>query len=134
MKKSALVLLCALTGCVVVNTHEQHPDVIEPLPPKMPKMTAVYKHRKVNPSASPKAMTVSMATKAPVRALGAGAPPPPVIPSWTFTTNGNFQILASTNLTTWWPVANVYAVTNVTITSDTVNKRPMLFYRLTAIP
>lgn len=132
MKKSALVLLCALTGCVVVNTHEQHDS--EPLTPPVPKMTLLHKYKKVRPAASPKAMTISMESKAPMRLLGAGAPLAPVVPSWTFTNHGNFQILASTNLTTWWPVANVYSVTNVTITSDTVDKRPMLFYRLTALP
>lgn len=133
MKKTALILLCALTGCVVVNTHEQPHDDLEPLKPPMPKLTALSKPKKVHSAASPKAMTISL-EKAPARLLGAGGLPPLVVPSWTFTNNGNFQILASTNLTTWWPVANVYSVTNVTLTSDTVAKRPMIFYRLTAIP
>jgi len=63
------------------------------------------------------------------------APLVPVIPTWVFTNVvGTYQIEASTNLSSWWPVAVVYSVTNVTLTSRTVNKRPMLFYRLTAIP
>ena len=67
--------------------------------------------------------------------LLAGTPLVPVIPTWVFTNVvGTYQIEASTNLLSWWPVAVVYSVTNVTLTSDTVTKRPMLFYRLTAIP
>lgn len=66
--------------------------------------------------------------------LLAGATPGRTVPTWTFpNVNGNYQIDASTNLITWWPVAVVNSATNITITSDTVTKRPMLFYRLTAI-
>ena len=66
--------------------------------------------------------------------LLAGASLVPMIPTWVFTNvDGAYQIEASTNLSAWWPVAIVYSATNITITSDTVNKRPMLFYRLTAI-
>lgn len=51
---------------------------------------------------------------------------------WVFTNgiDGTYQIDASTNLIDWWPVAVVCHVTNVTITSDTVAKRSMMFYRV----
>lgn len=121
MKKSTLTLIALLlAGC-------HTPPAPSPTPkPPLP-------HFKAKPAAalSPKAATVAEAK--PMRLLTAGVPAPR-IPSWTFTNAGSFQILASTNLTTWWTIAVVEQVTNITITSDTVNKRPMLFYRLTAIP
>lgn len=67
---------------------------------------------------------------APARlVVGAG---PVTVPTWVFAEgiDGTYQLDASANLTDWWPVAVVYHVTNVTVTSDTVAKRPVLFYRL----
>jgi hypothetical protein len=65
------------------------------------------------------------------------AGPTVVTPKWNFVrmpTNsyGNWQIEATTNLTggVWFPVAVVYGATNVTLISDTVAKRSMLFYRV----
>jgi hypothetical protein len=127
--KYLLTTLLALTGCVIVNT--QRPAEEPPAAPRptLPKLAIVHRR----PAAmSPKAITVS--TAKPMRLL-AGAPSVPVIPTWVFTNvGGTYQIEASTNLSSWWPVAVVYSVTNVTLTSHTVDKRPMLFYRLTAIP
>ena len=128
MTKYLLTTLLALTGCVIVNT--QRPAEEPPAAPRptLPKLSVSHRQ----PAAlSPKAITVS--TAKPMRLLA--APLVPVIPTWVFTNVvGTYQIEASTNLSSWWPVAVVYSVTNVTLTSRTVNKRPMLFYRLTAIP
>jgi hypothetical protein len=55
---------------------------------------------------------------------------PVTVPTWTFEVNGNYRIEASTNLVNWWPVAVVYSVTNITLSSDTVAKYPALFYRV----
>jgi len=65
------------------------------------------------------------------------AGPAVVTPKWNFVrmpTNsyGNWQIEATSNLTSgvWFPVAKVYGATNVTLVSDTVAKRSVLFYRV----
>jgi hypothetical protein len=81
------------------------------------------------PLASPKATSA-----APARRMLAAGNPVPVIPSWAFTNlSGSYAIDASTNLTDWWPAAEVYYATNITIVSDTVTKRPMIFYRVRPI-
>jgi len=59
------------------------------------------------------------------------------VPHWNFVrmptnTFGNWQIEATADLNSgvWYPVAVVYGATNVVLTSDTVTKRGMLFYRV----
>lgn len=70
----------------------------------------------------------------PARRMLTAGNPVPVIPTWVFTNiSGSYAIDASTNLTDWWPAAEVYHTTNVTIVSDTVTKRPMIFYRVRPI-
>jgi hypothetical protein len=127
--KYLLITLLALTGCVIVNT--QRPTEEPPEAPRAPLPKMAIFHRRPAAVSPKEAPTTS--TAKPMRLL-AGPPLVPVIPTWVFTNVGTYQIEASTNLLSWWPVAVVYSVTNVTLTSDTVNKRPMLFYRLTAIP
>ena len=126
MTKYLLTILLALTGCVIVNTQPTE----EPPRAPLPKMTIFHRR----PAAVSPKETPTASTSKPMRLL-AGTPLVPVIPTWVFTNVvGTYQIEASTNLLSWWPVAVVYSVTNITLTSDTVTKRPMLFYRLTAIP
>ena len=76
----------------------------------------------------------SVSTDAPF--LGAGAPTP-VVPSWKFVgLSGNYFVDCSSNLANpqWRTIAQVYSVTNITITSDTVQKRNLLFYRVRPSP
>ena len=49
----------------------------------------------------------------------------------TFKLNGNYQIDASTNLVSWWPVAVVYSVVSVELSSSVSSKYPRIFYRIT---
>jgi hypothetical protein len=57
-----------------------------------------------------------------------------VIPEWAFTNiNGSYAVDASTNLNDWWPAAEVYRTTNITVISDTQNKCPILFYRIRSL-
>lgn len=111
-----------LAGCT--TSPAPKPDWV-PLPPQI----KVKRYAQVE---SPKA-----ATTPPRRLLRAGSPAR--VPSWMFpalnsaSTNGTYRIDASTNLTLWWTMAVVYNTTNITITSDTVAKRPSLFYRVVPI-
>lgn len=89
--------------------------------PPMPPVPKVKRQALLSPRA---------ASAAPVRFfVGAGPAAPP---TWVFTNgiDGDYRIDASTNLFDWWPVAVIFDTTNITLTSDTVNKRPMLFFRV----
>jgi len=117
----SLMVTVLLAGC----TTSQPPPGTPP-PSSTPPLPPMPKLRKAAKIESPKAMSAA----AP-RVLSAVVPAPTPTPTWIFTNlNGNYQIDASTNLVNWWPMAVVYNVTNVTLSSDTVNKRPILFYRV----
>lgn len=129
MKKFALMLCLVLGGCVAPPTSPSAPPA-PPLPPGVPPLPAPVVKKQVKALPSPKAATMRSASfsAASVSAASMTTPPPP---SWTFVNlSGDYQIDASTNLTEWIPMVVVYSVTNLTITSDTVNKRPMLFFRV----
>lgn len=145
MKPSLILLALILftAGCVVVNNKPPAPPQFEtPPPPIMPMRpkptTADIKNLAPIPAAFaqvrlPQDRSGTRPTER--RVLGAGTTnvPPTRIPVFIFKTNGNFRVEASTNLTAWWSVAEVYGVTNITIVSKTVSKRPYLFYRLTKL-
>lgn len=60
-----------------------------------------------------------------------GDPPPPLVPQWVFANvGGNYIVDVSTNLIEWVPLAVVYSATNITLKSNTLGTRPVLFYRL----
>jgi len=120
MKKLCFVICALLVGC---STPDKAPSKPQPQAPPLPPG--------YTPKTAPKPLVRKVAPRAASAApmLGAGAHAAP--PSWTFNDlNGIYQIDASTNLIDWWPMIVVYHVTNVTITSDTVDKRPMLFFRV----
>lgn len=131
MKKFALILCLVLGGCVAPPSNPSNQVMAgPPMPPGVPPLPAPVVKKQVKALASPKAATMRSASfsAASVSAASMAATPPP---SWTFVNlSGDYQIDASTNLTEWIPMVVVYSVTNLTITSDTVNKRPMLFFRV----
>ena len=113
MKK--LFLMLATVGLMIgcVSPQQPSPEPGPPMPPMPPKA-------KVKRSAK------TMLANAPLV--------PPVPPSWTFTNlYGTYQIDTSTNLTVWWPTLVVYDVTNLTLTADSMDKYPILFFRLKQI-
>lgn len=110
-------------------------SVYEPPMPVGP-VVRLPMQRHVEPLHSPKgaeqAEALAVHRKPEVR-----AGPTVTIPAWAFpriasNTYGNFQIEATTNLSSgvWFAVARVYGATNVALISDTVTKRGMLFYRV----
>jgi len=99
------------------------------MPPGVPTPPMPVVKKQVKLLSSPKAAMSAATFSAPMAAAAESTPPPP--PSWTFgNLSGDYQIDVSTNLTDWWPIVVVYSTTNLTITSDTVSKRPMLFFRV----
>lgn len=147
MKKYLLLLLLLLAiaiigGCVVVNNKPPQPPIIEtppmPVMPGKPKTTTADLVSPPLPTITfTQARLAQTRTNRPAEqhivAAGSTNLPAPRIPVFIFKTNGNFRIEASTNLIAWWPVAEVYSVTNITLVSKTVSKRPYLFYRLTKL-
>lgn len=119
MKTTSLLLLFLLAGCVNKTPAPLKPVTHISTPPPMPQLVA---HAAERSSLAARRATVVV----PV-------PLPPEPPAWQFTVAGDYRIDASTNLTTWYQIATVYSVTNVTIQSDTVAKIPILFYRLTKL-
>lgn len=107
MRKLSLLLLL-LAGCVA-------PSIPVSTGPPMP------------PASKPQVRLTSPKDTRPVLRSGVM---PATVPTWTFEVNGNYRVEASTNLFNWWPVAVVYSVTNITLSSDTVDKYPALFYRV----
>lgn len=136
IKTTLLLALCLflVAGCVIVNNKPLLP--LEPIPPHTPTLPVKPKFSTADGGLiHPVQLTPRLRRPEQRRIVRTGSTNlvVPPIPTFTFKTNGNFRIDASTNLTSWWQVAVVYDVTNVTITSATTTKRPMLFYRLTKL-
>lgn len=75
-------------------------------------------------------VVVKRAVRSPTPRILAADAGPTAPPTFHFKIDGECQIDASTNLIDWWPVATVYNATNLTVISDTLSKRPALFFRV----
>lgn len=132
MKKLSFLLLL-LAGCATRNTCPTEPATHYTLPPMPP-----ARHLPVQVVMSPKLAEMTKSwTHVPSKKAVERAGPTVVTPRWNFVmmptnTLGNWQIEATTDLNSgvWYPVAVVYGATNVVLTSDTLAKRSMLFYRV----
>lgn len=113
MKK--ILLLAILLGCANPTKTAERPT--KPATPKITTLPPV--------PPAPVRRTTRAAASIAESFTGHG-----FVPKWTFTNSGDYRIEASTNLVSWWPIAVVYGVTNLEISSDIVNKRAMMFYRV----
>lgn len=121
--KKILLIAALLAGCSTVPEAPVAPVTVAPAPPTLPGMPPLPVLAKA------KAKTKAVAGPRLMSATSAALTK--VAPTWAFTNiSGTYQIDASTNLVTWWPVAVVYDVVGVSLTSDTVDTQPILFYRL----
>lgn len=84
------------------------------------------------PVATPKAQPSLRVIRPKVALAAASAPAAPVVPAWNFPNlNGTYTIDASTNLVDWQTVAVVYDAKSLNLSSDTTQKRTVIFYRIT---
>jgi len=116
-------------------THRDTPP-IPTLPHSFAEALALL-HKPTQPKIfySPRAATETTPVMTPRLLEASLGTPTATPPTWVFpAVGGDYQIDASTNLTVWWPVAVVYSATNITIISDTVAKRPIIFYRVRLLP
>lgn len=121
--KKILLIAALLAGCTTVQKPEAPvaPGAATPMPPAPPGVPPL-------PVLAPKARAKAVAGPLLASRQSALAK---AAPAWAFTNiSGTYQIDASTDLVTWWPVAVVYDAVSLSLTSDTVGTQPVLFYRL----
>lgn len=115
-KKLLLIILGGIVagGCCVF--HKQPVD-LKPIPASPP-MPPHPRHKLTLPTRMPLALAAS----------GATVQAPPV---FVFTPlSGNYRVQASSNLISWWTIAEVYDQAESTVVAEMVNKRQSLFFRV----